>query len=90
MESSKKTMWGYKGKTMEIDQYFIYHQIPTTAGQSGAPIYKLKGNRPYVCGIHTRGIYAIERNMGIRLTKEVRQRMNKWIGSSGISLNLSN
>lgn len=46
--------------------YLIHHNVDTTGGQSGAPIYKANGQ---AIGIHTHGVGSSSYNKGVRFTK---------------------
>jgi len=50
-----KTMWIASGKYKEINEDFLFDQIPTFKGQSGSPIFKMVGENAYIVGIHIRG-----------------------------------
>ena len=89
MEAQKKTMWTTKGSFTEIDDDFIYYQIPTSKGQSGSPIFKVVGEEVYIVGIHIKGIQEIGRNIGVRFNEKRRKTINEWVGEMTGWLDLS-
>ena len=86
---SEKTMWSASDTCEEVNSDFIYYLIPTEKGQSGSPILKKKGSRIFTIGIHIRGDVALKKNVGLRLTKKNRLKINEWVGAITGSLDLS-
>ena len=83
-------MWTASDTCEVVDNDFIYYLIPTEKGQSGSPILKKKGSRIFTIGIHIRGDVSLKKNVGLRLTKKNRLKINEWIGAITGSLDLSN
>ena len=50
---------------------------------------KKKGSRIFTIGIHIRGDVALKKNVGLRLTKKNRLKINEWVGAITGSLDLS-
>lgn len=74
--SDEKRMWKAKGKYMEKKGGFIFHQIPTSKGQSGSPIFKIVDGNAYVVGIHVKGEREMNRNRGILLNTQKMREMS--------------
>ena len=89
MAAQQKTMWTASGKFIEIDDDFIYYQIPTSKGQSGSPIFKVEGDDIYIVGIHIKGIQEIGRNIGVRFNEKRRKVINESVGEMTGWLDLS-
>ena len=85
-DKEDKEMWTANGSVGSINEDFIYYPVPTETGQSGAPIVKKDGN---VVGVHIGGNNELKVNFAVRLTKERRKIINKWISHFTGELNLS-
>ena len=73
-------MWTAKGKSLKFNEKFIYHQIPTYQGQSGAPVFSKKGKNFCMVGIHIMGSQKVKENLCIRLNEKLMNQINSWIG----------
>jgi glutamyl endopeptidase len=79
----KKRFKLYEGEKQILDasETRLYHNVDTTAGQSGAPIFVKSGRRPVAYGVHARGIseafstIGMSANFGVRFHPE----LLKWI-----------
>lgn len=85
-----------KGNQTGTDPQIIIHDIDTEAGQSGAPIYHWSETTGYtVIGVHTDGFgkngqglsgqlgYGEKRNGGVRITPDLKKRMDFWKANPG-------
>ena len=66
---SKKALWHGEGTCKKVSDFFLFHRIPTKAGQSGSPVIK---NKKYIIGIHIGEYVKEEKNAAVRLTNEKR------------------
>jgi V8-like Glu-specific endopeptidase len=76
-------LWG-TGKPNKLLGNVIQHDIPTTNGQSGAPMYYDSGRGFYLLGVHTDGVGLTDMNGGVRITHEVKGWIENWLGSPGV------
>lgn len=73
-----KLMYHAKDIVSDLNERMIYHQVDGTYGQSGSPIwYQGSDNKPKVIGIYTSDL--MQSNVGIRITSEVRDRIQKFL-----------
>jgi glutamyl endopeptidase len=75
------TMWTSQGplKLQAGDEAFIYYQLSTAPGDSGAAIVLQGENNSFdVCGIHVAGYSAGNTNFGVRITQKVYEQLTKW------------
>ena len=85
------TMWSAKGELCDKCKfdYLLVHKNATVDGQSGGPIIKKEEGREFVVGIHIGGDSRKKVNIGVRITKEVKRMINKWVKGMSGALNLS-
>lgn len=72
-------MYGSEGEVRSDNHDILRYQIPTTAGQSGSPIFFQKENEYFVIGVHTTGVTANNSyNLGVNIDDK---RIKFWIQS---------
>ena len=87
-DKDTNTMWQARGPFRATDLFFK-HRIPTTEGQSGSPIIKIKNGKEYVIGVHTGSNSKGNKNIAVRLTPENLDKINEWVGQILGDLELS-
>lgn len=74
------TMWTCQDKvTLSDDDNFIFYNIDTFAGQSGAPLLIHYQNSRYICGVHVAGSASLGSNFGVRLNEDNVNTVNGWL-----------
>lgn len=68
-------------RILDVSETRLYHNIDTTAGQSGAPVFSKSGRRPAAYGVHARGLSEAFNAIGMNANFAVRFRpeLVKWI-----------
>ena len=87
-KEERKKMQKGEGACENIDSEFFYYKIETSSGQSGGPILKKIDNKFHVIGIHIRADKERQINIGIRLNKFIRDKINSWIDETTVEINL--
>lgn len=72
-------------KVLDVSDTRIYHNVDTTGGQSGAPVFVKSGKRAAAFGVHARGRYEALATIGMSANFAVRFRpeLLKWIKEAG-------
>jgi glutamyl endopeptidase len=68
--------WVGARQITNVDQAFVYYDLHTSEGQSGAPVYINVGGVPHVAAIH--GYARQDANFGVRLTSAICQNLSTW------------
>lgn len=69
-------LWGMSRVIKTVTAKTLIYDIDTVGGQSGAPVYIMRGGNRYVIGIHNYG--AGSGNSATRVTEPVYQRLLAW------------
>ena len=73
------TLWEARSPIKSADDFEIFYEIDTKAGESGAPVLQPSDNSMVVTGIHHWGASPNDPlNRGIRLTDDVYQNLKRW------------
>jgi V8-like Glu-specific endopeptidase len=80
------TQWYSAGNVVNVDQYFIYYQLDSLAGESGSCVYRNLGDQSYAMAIHTAAQSgdsqgALDR--GLRITEPVFENLQQWASMTG-------
>jgi len=68
--------WFTAGNILQVDDYFVYYQLATAPGDSGAAVYRNIGNNSYVMAIHTSA--SGTQNRGVRITGPIFDNIQQW------------
>jgi V8-like Glu-specific endopeptidase len=88
-ENSEGCLFWGKGKSKKglddhvINGNVILHDVDTTPGQSGAPIYWVNGDDYRVLGIHTEYLDVKGLNSGVRITDTIKGHLQRWVDEPG-------
>jgi V8-like Glu-specific endopeptidase len=70
------TQWFHARTLKRVTPSTIVYDIDTAGGQSGAPVWVLRGGNRHAVAIHTNG--ALSGNSGTRITEEVFNNLGSW------------
>ena len=74
------TLWTSSGNLGAPDDEFLFYQIDTYRGQSGAPVLLPRtDNSPAIVGVHVGGSTALQTNFAVRLTPERVAQIATWV-----------
>lgn len=68
--------WYGANKIAKVDNFFVYYNLATQAGDSGSSVYRNVGDRSFAMAIHTGGNGTIDR--GVRIIPPVYTNLQKW------------
>jgi V8-like Glu-specific endopeptidase len=76
-EKSPDALLWYAARQIEdVDESFVYYDVPADAGESGAAVYRNIGSQPFALAIHTSVDPRI--NRGLRITEHVYNNLQQW------------
>lgn len=76
------TLWASSGNLGAPDDEFLFYQIDTFRGQSGAPVLLPQGQHaPAIVGVHVAGDSRLQANFAVRLTPERVAQIQEWVAS---------
>ncbi len=76
------TLWSASGNLAAPDDDFLYYQISTFRGESGAPVLLPPGQAaPSIVGVHVAGDRTRQTNFAVRLTAERIRQIQAWMAS---------
>jgi glutamyl endopeptidase len=72
-------MWGHGRRLSEIRSDTLTYDIDTYGGNSGGPVFLMRGGKPLAVGIHNYG--DLSGNSATRITPAVYERIQGWVES---------
>lgn len=82
-DENEQLMWA-RGRPQRLAGNVVIHDVDTTPGQSGSPIYWTDGRSYKVLAIHTEGIgFDQNYNAGVRITPAMERQLTKWCERPG-------
>lgn len=71
------TQWRDRNTVASVDEFKVYYDIDTIAGQSGSAVCRVvEGNKPFAIAIHAYG--GATHNSGTRITNPVYSNLTNW------------
>lgn len=69
-------LWYAARQISDVDENFVYYDVPAAAGDSGSPVYRNIGSQPFALAIHSAVNPGI--NRGLRITDPVYHNLQLW------------
>lgn len=70
------TQWFHSRQVTEVGPQKVFYDIDTVGGQSGAPVWRVVGNKPVAIAVHAYG--GVTSNSGTRIDNTVNANLNAW------------